>query len=53
MADALKAAHAANIVHRDLKPSNLTYDSSHRIPRNEMIKEVVDWMEKYWGAPTH
>jgi dienelactone hydrolase len=31
---------------------HVLYDSSHRIPRNEMIKEVVDWMEKYWGVPT-
>ena len=30
----------------------VVYDSSHRIPRNEMIKQAVDWMEKYWGAPT-
>jgi cephalosporin-C deacetylase-like acetyl esterase len=30
----------------------VVYESSHRIPRNEMIKEVVDWMEKYWGPPT-
>jgi eukaryotic-like serine/threonine-protein kinase len=30
----------------------VVYESSHRIPRNEMIKEVVDWMEKYFGPPT-
>ena len=30
----------------------VVYESSHSIPRNEMIKEVVDWMEKYWGPPT-
>jgi eukaryotic-like serine/threonine-protein kinase len=30
----------------------ILYDASHNIPRNEMIKEVVNWMEKYWGAPT-
>jgi cephalosporin-C deacetylase-like acetyl esterase len=30
----------------------VVYESSHRIPRNEMIKEVVEWMEKYWGPPT-
>jgi tRNA A-37 threonylcarbamoyl transferase component Bud32/dienelactone hydrolase len=29
----------------------IVYESSHGIPRNEMIKEVVNWMEKYWGAP--
>jgi len=29
----------------------ITYESSHRIPRNEMIKEVVNWMDKYWGSP--
>ena len=27
----------------------VVYETSHGIPRNEMIKEVVDWMEKYWG----
>ena len=26
------------------------YDVSHTIPRNEMIKEFVGWMEKYWGT---
>ena len=30
----------------------VVYESAHRIPRNEMIKEVVNWMEKYWGLPT-
>ena len=30
----------------------IVYESSHGIPRNELIKEVVNWMEKYWGAPT-
>ena len=30
----------------------ITYESSHAIPRNEMIKEVVNWMDKYWGPPT-
>ena len=24
-------------------------DSSHAIPRNELIKEFVGWMDKYWG----
>jgi eukaryotic-like serine/threonine-protein kinase len=28
------------------------YEAAHNIPRNEMIKEVVGWMEKYWGTPT-
>jgi dienelactone hydrolase len=27
----------------------VVYESSHMIPRNETIKEVVNWMEKYWG----
>jgi hypothetical protein len=22
------------------------------IPRNETIKEVVNWMEQYWGEPS-
>ena len=30
----------------------VVYETSHSIPRNDMIKEVVDWMEKYWGPPT-
>jgi eukaryotic-like serine/threonine-protein kinase len=30
----------------------IVYEAAHNIPRNEMIKEVVDWMEKYWGTPT-
>jgi dienelactone hydrolase/tRNA A-37 threonylcarbamoyl transferase component Bud32 len=25
------------------------YETAHSIPRNEMIKEVVSWMEKHWG----
>jgi len=29
--------------------SRVVYESSHMIPRNETIKEVVNWMEKYWG----
>ncbi len=28
------------------------YDAAHDIPRTEMIKEVVSWMDKYWGQPT-
>jgi predicted esterase len=27
----------------------VVYEAAHNIPRNEMIKEVVNWMEKYWG----
>jgi dienelactone hydrolase len=27
----------------------IVYETSHSIPRNDMIKEVVDWMDKYWG----
>jgi dipeptidyl aminopeptidase/acylaminoacyl peptidase len=25
------------------------YETSHGIPRNAVIKEVVAWMDKYWG----
>jgi dienelactone hydrolase len=25
------------------------YDASHTLPRNELIKEFVAWMDKYWG----
>jgi serine/threonine protein kinase len=31
----------------------VVYPSAHIIPRNETIKEVVNWMEKYWGEPRH
>ena len=31
----------------------VVYESSHAIPRNEMIREVGDWMEKYWGPALH
>ena len=27
----------------------LVYDSAHNIPRTEMIKEVVNWMERIRG----
>ena len=27
----------------------VVYDAAHDIPRTDMIKEVVNWMEKYWG----
>ena len=30
----------------------IVFEASHNIPRNEMIKEVVNWMERYWGPPT-
>jgi dienelactone hydrolase len=29
----------------------VVYETSHSVPRNEAIKEVVNWMEKYWGTP--
>jgi tRNA A-37 threonylcarbamoyl transferase component Bud32/dienelactone hydrolase len=28
------------------------YEAGHTIPRAVMIKEVVGWMDKYWGKPT-
>jgi hypothetical protein len=27
----------------------IVYDASHVIPRNELIKKFVGWMDKYWG----
>jgi cephalosporin-C deacetylase-like acetyl esterase len=27
----------------------IVYDASHSIPRSEIIKEFVGWMDKYWG----
>jgi cephalosporin-C deacetylase-like acetyl esterase len=29
----------------------VVYEAAHNIPRNEMIKEVVNWLDRYWGAP--
>jgi len=28
----------------------VVYEASHTIPRTEMIKEFVGWLDKYWGA---
>jgi formylglycine-generating enzyme required for sulfatase activity/dienelactone hydrolase/predicted Ser/Thr protein kinase len=28
----------------------VVYEASHALPRSELIKEFVGWMEKYWGA---
>jgi cephalosporin-C deacetylase-like acetyl esterase len=28
------------------------YDAAHNIPRAELIREVVNWLDKYWGKPT-
>ncbi len=27
------------------------FESAHNVPRNEMIREVLEWLEKYWGPP--
>jgi hypothetical protein len=27
----------------------VVYDTSHTIPRAELIKEFVGWMDRYWG----
>ena len=27
----------------------VVYDASHALPRTELIREFVGWMEKYWG----
>ena len=29
----------------------VVYETSHAIPRTETVKEVVRWMDKYWGEP--
>jgi dienelactone hydrolase len=29
----------------------VVYDSGHSIPRHELIKEFVTWMDRYWGHP--
>jgi hypothetical protein len=28
---------------------HLTYDSEHSIPQNELIKETLNWLDKYLG----
>jgi dienelactone hydrolase len=28
----------------------VVYETSHTIPRTEMIKESLDWLDRYWGA---
>jgi cephalosporin-C deacetylase-like acetyl esterase len=28
----------------------IVYDTSHNIPRNELIKETLDWLDKYLGS---
>jgi formylglycine-generating enzyme required for sulfatase activity/dienelactone hydrolase len=30
---------------------HVMYETSHTLPRNEMIKEAVNWMDRYWGPP--
>jgi hypothetical protein len=27
----------------------LLYDTAHNVPRNEMIKETLDWFDRYLG----
>ena len=29
---------------------HLIYDAGHNLPRNEMIKESLDWLEYYLGS---
>jgi dienelactone hydrolase/tRNA A-37 threonylcarbamoyl transferase component Bud32 len=31
----------------------VVYETSHGIRRNDLIRESVDWMEKYWGPTVH
>jgi len=30
---------------------HVTYDVGHNIPRNELIKETLDWLDRYLGPP--
>ena len=30
----------------------VVYDAAHNLPRAEMIREVVNWLDNYWGKPT-
>ena len=30
----------------------LSYETTHQVPRNELIKESLDWLDKYFGNPT-
>jgi len=29
---------------------HLVYDTSHNIPRNELIKESTNWLDQYLGS---
>ena len=35
---------------READKRRVLYDASHALPRSEIIKENVAWMDKYWGA---
>jgi len=34
---------------RDDQKKHLLYDTSHNFPRNEFIKETLNWLDQYLG----
>jgi dienelactone hydrolase len=36
---------------QDADKRRVVYDTGHNIPRPEMIRESLDWLDKYLGAP--
>ena len=34
---------------RDDLKKHLLYDTSHNLPRNEFIKETLNWLDQYLG----
>jgi hypothetical protein len=31
---------------------HVVFESAHNVPRNDVIREVLTWMDRYWGPPT-
>ena len=43
----LAAADVRNARHSEADKRHLLYDTGHGIPRLEMIKETLDWLDRY------
>jgi hypothetical protein len=37
---------------RDDQKKHLLYDTSHNLPRNDFIKETLNWLQQYLGPAT-